>query len=106
MREVGDEDPKSPPPVKAPGWPKELDGGKDRCEGWSPKGDGSLLGGKTGIDLLSWLHPVIHLFNNFESTWCECVLDTELSSGDAAVGEKSLSSIGVYVVVGETESNK
>ena len=29
LREVGDEDTESPPPVKAPRWPKEMNGGKE-----------------------------------------------------------------------------
>ena len=52
--------------------------------------------GKQGYIALSWMHPFIHSFNNFEST--QYVLDTELSSGDTAVGE-SLSFCGVYNIL-------
>lgn len=37
-REVGDEEPKRPPPVNAPRWPKELDGRERQVWGLEAKG--------------------------------------------------------------------
>ena len=65
MREVGDEDTESTPPVKAPKWPKEMNGGKDRCEAWSPEGDGSLLGGKTGLYRFKLDEPIHSFIQQF-----------------------------------------